>query len=144
MPSGVKVRRARRADFARVRALLGAGGPAPRAELKRFRRLVSTLREDLYVAEREGEAALVGLAVVVYARGLGPPTAVVRCLFCASEAIADVLLAWARARACARGCTRLEVQLAPGDEAAPASLGASLVGAGWHEGPRTLVRTLGT
>lgn len=141
MRSGVKVRRARRADFARVRALLGAGGLAARAERKRFRRLVATLREDLYLAEREDDAALVGLAVIVYARGLGPPTAVVRSLL-GSEAAAGLLLECARARAIARGCTRLELHLERDAGSVMATLAESLVAAGWLEGPRTLVRTL--
>jgi hypothetical protein len=141
MPTGVKVRRARRADFARVRGLLGVDGVAARAERKRFRRLVSTLREDLYLAEREDDAALLGLAVIVYARGLGPPTAVVRQLRGTSEAAAGLLLECARARAIARGCARLELHLEP-NGAVQAAFVASLVRAGWCEGPRTLMHTL--
>ena len=55
MQAALKVRRARRADFARVLALLGAPADASRADRKRFRRLVGTMREDLYVAERADE-----------------------------------------------------------------------------------------
>ena len=107
MQAELTVRRARRDDFARVRALLGASSDASRAERKRFRRLVSTLREDLYLAEREG-GGLEGLAVIAYLRGLGPTTAIVRDLRGSAEATA-LLLACARERAAARGCTRLEV-----------------------------------
>src|SRR5437879_9051112 len=76
MNARMRVRRARRDDLDRVRALLGAADvPTPR-ERKRWRRLVSTLGEDLYLAERDD--ALVGLAVIVYVRGLGAPAAIVR------------------------------------------------------------------
>jgi hypothetical protein len=43
MQAELTVRRARRDDFARVRALLGVPPRASRADRKRFRRLVSTL-----------------------------------------------------------------------------------------------------
>jgi hypothetical protein len=107
MQAELTVRRARRDDFPRVRALLGVDPAASRAERKRFRRLVSTLREDLYLAEREG-GDLEGLAVIAYLRGLGPTTAIVRDLRGSAEAT-ELLLACARERAAARGCTRLEV-----------------------------------
>lgn len=108
MSAELMVRRARRDDFPRVRALLGAPADATRAERKRFRRLVGTLREDLYVAERDGEHALAGLAVIAYVRGLGPMTAMVRELRGDAAAVA-ALLACAEARAAARGCVRLEM-----------------------------------
>src|SRR4029079_15456265 len=99
MDGRLRVRRARRSDLDRVRALLGeAGTPIVRADRKRWRRLVSTLREDLYLAEREDHDARVGLAVIIYARGLGPPAAIVRRLHGASDAT-DALLACARSRA---------------------------------------------
>jgi len=88
MQAELTVRRARRDDFARVRALLGVPSAASRAERKRFRRLVSTLREDLYLAERENGDGLEGLAVIAYLRGLGPPTAIVRDLHGSPEAMA--------------------------------------------------------
>jgi hypothetical protein len=141
MEPGLKVRRARRQDFEQVRALLGAQAPAARAERKRFRRLVSTLREDLYLAERERDAAVVGLAVVAYARGLGPPTAVVRRLLAPSSAATRLLLDSAYARAAARGCASIELQLEPDPELP--DLMDRLRGAGWTEGPRTLVRRVG-
>ena len=103
------MRRARREDFARVRRLLGVAPDATRAERKRYRRLVSTLREDLYVAEREGEEPLAGLVVVAYVRGLAQPTALVRELRGEPSAV-EALVACADARARARGCARLELQ----------------------------------
>jgi hypothetical protein len=138
MEPAVRVRRARRADFERVRALLGLSAPPARAERKRFRRLVSTLREDLYLAEREDDAGLVGLAVIAYALGLGPPTAVVRRLHGASHPAARLLLERARARAAARGCGRLELVLDPGDGLGPA-FADELRRAGWTDGPGSLV-----
>ncbi len=125
MQAELKVRRARREDFARVRALLGEVEPGDRADRKRFRRLVSTLREDLYLVERDGDERLAGLAVIVYVRGLGPSTAIVRS-FRGSDEAAALLLACARERAAARGCTRLEVHLE-----SPVRLDAE-----WHDGAR--------
>ena len=137
MDGRLRVRRARRDDLLHVRALLGKSDAPTPAERKRWRRLVSTLREDLYLAEREEDAVLVGLAVIVYVRGLGPPAAVVRRLIGASESAVGALLQCAHARAAARGCTRLEVQLeSDGDDV------TGLLADGWSEGPRTLVRAL--
>jgi hypothetical protein len=92
--------------------------------------LVSTLREDLYLVERAGDERLAGLAVIVYVRGLGPSTAIVRGLRGSDEATA-LLLACARRRAAARGCTRLEVQ-SEGE--------AALLEAGWQAGARVYHR----
>ncbi len=108
------VRRARREDFARVQALVGRDAPAARADRKRFRRLVSTLREDLYLALRVDDGTVEGLVVIAYVRGLGPSTAIVRALRGTNEAQA-LLLACAHGRAAARGCTRLELHLDDGD-----------------------------
>jgi hypothetical protein len=108
MHAELTVRRARRDDFARVRTLLGAAPAASRADRKRFRHLVSTLREDLYLAEHDGDAPLAGLAVIAYVRGLGASTAIVREL-CGSAEATSLLLACARKRAAARGCAWLEV-----------------------------------
>jgi hypothetical protein len=134
MQAELKVRRARRDDFARVRTLLGEDEPGARADRKRFRRLVSTLREDLYVVERLGDERLVGLAVIVYVRGLGPSTAIVRSLRGSDEA-AVLLLDCARARATARGCTRLEVHLDHTGGEMP-----DLIDETWHAGPCTYQR----
>lgn len=129
MQAELTVRRARRSDFARVRTLVGAPPEGSRAERKRFRRLVSTMREDLYLVERSAEEPLVGLAVIAYVRGLGPTTAIVRDLRGSDEAT-SLLLACAAARASARGCTRLEVQRAA-DDPWPSADGE------WHDGPRS-------
>jgi hypothetical protein len=110
MRGGLTVRRARRDDFARVRALLGMPADAARSERKRFRRLVSTVREDLYVAEREGADALAGLVLVAYVRGLHAPTAIVRELRGEDDATA-LLLARADRLATARGCASLELHV---------------------------------
>jgi len=136
MEPGLKIRRARRRDFEQVRTLLGVNAPAARAERKRFRRLVSTLREDLYLAERERDATVVGLAVIAYARGLGPPTAVIRRLLASSSTTTQLLLDSMYARAAARGCARVEIQLDdPG-------LAERLRETGWVDGPHTLARNV--
>ncbi len=134
MQGELTVRRARRDDFARVRALLGAPASASRADRKRFRRLVSTMREDLYVVERDGDDALAGLAVIAYLRGLGPMTAIVRELHGDVDAVA-LLLACAGTHASARGCTRLEVH--QDDRATTAGDEAS-----WEDGGRIHRRSL--
>lgn len=125
------MRRAHRDDFARVRALLGVATEATRAERKRFRRLVSTLREDCYVAERAGETPLAGLAVIAYVRGLAPTTALVRELRGDAEAVA-ALIACAHERAAARGCARLELHEA----------GANASDEGWDDAGRIRRRTV--
>ena len=137
MDGRVRVRRARRDDFVPVRALLGLGNAPTPAEHKRWRRLVSTLREDCYLAERDADAELLGVAVIVYVCGLGPPAAVVRRLIGATQPAAAALLECARARAAARGCTRLELQMEAEDLPV-----AGFLGNDWSEGPRTFVRML--
>jgi hypothetical protein len=132
MQAELTVRRARRDDFARVRTLLGASPEASRADRKRFRRLVSTLREDLYLAERDGTGGLEGLAVIAYVRGLGPSTAIVRELRGSAEATA-LLLACAWDRAAARGCTRLELH-----QETDTTIGA--LDPPWHDDARILRR----
>lgn len=137
MQAELKVRRARRDDFARVRALLGETSPGDRADRKRFRRLVSTLREDLYLVERIDDEHVVGLAVIAYVRGLGPSTAVVRGLQGSDEAAA-LLLACARERAAAHGCTRLEVHLDSTRDA------GAVLDEAWRDGPRLYHRPVTT
>jgi len=140
MDATLRVRRARRTDFERVRVLLERQGASARAERKRFRRLVSTLREDLYLAERIDDSTLVGLAVLAYTRGLGPPTATIRRLVTTSSAATTLLLDCARARARARDCSQLELQLErPANDVGP-SLAETLAHDGWTEGPRVLCR----
>lgn len=142
MQAALKLRRARRDDFARVQALLGATAAA-RADRKRFRRLVSTMREDLYLVEQEGDDALAGLAVIVYTRGLGPPTAIVRALSGTPDAM-RLLLDCARDRAAARGCTQLEVDV-PSAAGPAAELLATVLAAGpWSEGARVFRCAVGS
>jgi hypothetical protein len=142
MQPQLKVRRARRDDFERIRALLGIDEAATRSDRKRFRRLVSTLREDLYLVERGDDLAVIGLAVIAYARGLEHPTAIVRQLRSATDIAASLLLDCARTRAVARGCTRLELQADATLLSALPRLGEMLAGSGWIDGPRTLVCAL--
>jgi hypothetical protein len=137
MQAALRVRRARRADFARVQALLGASGEPSRADRKRFRRLVGTMREDLYLAERDDDQALAGLAVIAYVRGLGPATAIVRTLR-GTSAARELLLESARRHAVARGCTQLEVQ----DDPSSGADEATAFAAPWCEGPRILRRAV--
>jgi len=137
----VRVRRARRDDLDRVRALLGESAPPSLAERKRWRHLVSTLREDCYLAEREDDDVLLGLVLIAYTRGLGLPVAVVRTLHGPSDAVAQALLGCARRRARSHGCARLEVQM-PQESPLEPALTASLLGSGWQPGPRTLVCAL--
>lgn len=141
MQPELRVRRARRDDFERVQVLLGIEAPATRGARKRFRRLVSTLREDCYLAERDDGASLAGVAVIAYARGLGPATAIVRALHGSSDAAA-LLLDCARRRALARGCTRLELQLDRDATPAPAALAETLERDGWTDGGRILQRAV--
>ena len=140
MQAALKVRRARRDDFARVQALLGATSAA-RADRKRFRRLVSTMREDLYVVEQDGGDALAGLAVIVYTRGLGPPTAIVRVLRGTPDAV-RLLVDCALDRAAARGCTQLEVDLTSTAEPATKLLATELAAGQWSEGARVFRRAV--
>ena len=141
MQPHLTVRRARRDDFDRVRQLLGVDASAGPAERKQFRRLVSTLREDLYLVERTDDLRVVALAVIVYVRGLGDRTAVVRQLRGPGDAAA-LLLDCARARARARGCARLEVQLDAALTTALPELPARLADAGWRDEARIMVDTL--
>jgi hypothetical protein len=135
MESGIRVRRARRDDFDRIHTLIAGDAPPTRAARKRFRRLVGSLREDCYVAERADDRRLVGVMVVVYARALGPSTATVRRLLGVEDAMAP-LLARARTLAAARRCTVLELLVpAEGVACEPA-----LLAAGWLPGLRVLVQ----
>jgi len=141
MQAALKVRRARRDDFTRVQALLGATSPAARADRKRFRRLVSTMREDCYVAEREDEDALAGVVVIVYARGLGSLTAIVRSLLGAPD-VMRALLDCAHRRAAARGCTQLEVDVPLACPSADELVASVLGTEPWSEGARVFRRAV--
>lgn len=131
------MRRARRGDIDGVRTLIGSAGAATRADRKRFRQLVSTRREDCYVAEPAAGGALVGLVLVSYTRGLDGPTATIRRVATTSPAAVGPLLERARELADARHCRRLEIVVHASDASA---LGAALGEGGWDAGPQTFVR----
>lgn len=104
---GVRVRRGRRSDFERLRALL----PADPVRRERFdRRTLATLGGDVYVAEDAG-GEIVGVVAVVYLRSLAAgrfdavlDTALVRG---SAAGLLDELVAFAETRARRRGCRRL-------------------------------------
>jgi len=118
----VRVRRGRRSDFARVRALLRE--PGPRRE--RFdRRTLGSLAGDVYVAEARG-GEIVGIVAVAYLRSLaeGRFAAVLDAARVVPESapLLDRLIAFAEARARRRGCRRLAAWVSPGDAALRAAL----------------------
>jgi N-acetylglutamate synthase-like GNAT family acetyltransferase len=143
IPAPVKLRRARRTDFARIVAVLAASGqavpPPDRATLRRFRRVVADLGSDLYVAlERERP---VGVVYVTYARQLATAArARVETLAVApginAAAATAALLDCAVARARRRGCAAL--WLAEGSAAGAAVDGRD----GWRVVGGTLVMEL--
>jgi len=113
-PTSVRHRRARRADFDAIRALLETSALSAlgqeRADLRRFRRLVADLGADLYVAERD--TRVLGVVHVTYTRLLTrSPQARLQLLAVAPDARASgvgrALIALAAARARRRGCTAL-------------------------------------
>lgn len=137
--TAVRVRRGRRADFAQVQAVLGAGAGG-RAE-RFYRRMLADLGVDLYVAE-DGAGAIVGLVSVAYVRSLaaGGAAAVLdtaRVSVAPAAPLLDGLVAFAEARARRRGCRRLDVRVDAGD----AELRATLLGRGYGPG-ETLGATL--
>lgn len=109
----VRIRRAQRRDFAAVAELcarLGAGHlEETRHALRRFRRIVADLGNDLYLAESSGK--LSGLLHLHYTRQLlEPPRAEVSLLLSdptASPAPAGELVTFALQRARRRRCGRL-------------------------------------
>jgi N-acetylglutamate synthase-like GNAT family acetyltransferase len=137
-PTDIRVRRSRRSDLGRVRALLPAG--AERRE--RFdRRTLASLAGDLYVAE-DGQGAIVGIVSVAYVRSIaeGRFAAVLDAARTASDSapLLDRLIAFAEARARRRGCRRLAAWVDPGD----AALRTALESRGYQTGP-LLVTELG-
>jgi GNAT superfamily N-acetyltransferase len=133
----IRHRRVRRADFDAVRALLADSGlPLPTAERSdrhRFRRLMSDLGADLYLAER-GPSAL-GILHVTYVRRLAAPAAARIELLLVSppvrlQGIGRGLLAFAIERARRRGCGVLRCRVGHGAEAARMFFGRT----GWRGG----------
>src|SRR5215475_4827661 len=109
--TGIRLRRGRRRDLAQVQSLLGLAGGGRLARF--FRRVVSDLGTDLYVAE-DGDGAIVGLVSVVYARSLvrGGVSATLDGAR-AAPALLDRLVAFAEERARRRGCRRLAAWVEP-------------------------------
>lgn len=133
----VQHRRVRRTDFDAVRTLLADGGlPSPsadRGDRHRFRRLMSDLGADLYLAER-GPSAL-GIVHITYVRRLAAPaTARIELLLVSPAArlqgIGRGLVAFAVERARRRGCAVLRCRVGPGAEVARIFFGRT----GWRGG----------
>jgi hypothetical protein len=117
-----RVRRGRRSDVARARALLPGGNGAR----ERFdRRTFASLAGDVYVAE-DGEGAIVGIVSVAYLRSLreGRLAAVLDAARARedSAALLDRLIAFAEIRARRRGCRSLAAWIDPRDVALQAAL----------------------
>ncbi len=138
-----RVRRAQRRDFAGVAELcsrLGVGVlGTDRRTIRRFRRIVADLGNDLYLAE-VGDS-LCGLVHIVYARELvGPPRAEVALLLAddpSGEARAR-LLACALQRARKRQCSRVVLRMG----SVPTDLAELLQREGFHCGGEWYVRDL--
>jgi N-acetylglutamate synthase-like GNAT family acetyltransferase len=118
----VRVRRGRRSDVARVRALLPASDP----QRERFdRRTFASLAGDVYVAE-DAAGAIVGVVSVAYVRSLGEgrTAAVLDAARAAADSapLLDRLIAFAEMRARRRGCRRLAAWIHPDDAALRAAL----------------------
>jgi hypothetical protein len=126
----VRVRRSRRSDLARVRALLPSDG----GRRERFdRRTLASLASDVYVAE-DARGAIVGIVSVAYLRSLaeGRFAAVLDAARAAADSppLLDRLIAFAEARARRRGCRRLAACIGPGDGALRAALESRGYGSG--------------
>src|SRR6059036_3763081 len=138
--TGVRVRRGRRRDVARLAPLLGARG-GDRLE-RVMRRILADLGTDVYVAE-DGEGEIVGLVSVVYARSLvrGGMSAMLdgaRARRDPARPLLEELVAFAEERARKRGCRRLTAWVDPADGA----LRATLLARGYQSG-ELLVTDLG-
>lgn len=137
--NAVRVRRGRRSDLPRVRALLPVAADGRR---ERFdRRTFASLAGDVYVAEDAG-GAIVGIVSVAYLRSVtaGRTAAVLDAARAAPDSgpLLDRLIAFAEARARRRGCTRLAAWIDPTD----AALRAALESRGYRT-EATLVADLG-
>lgn len=122
--SGVRIRRAHWRDFEAVASLVAqcaAGTLLPeRRTLRRFRRIVHDLGNDLYLAFLQD--VLVGLVHIVYVRELVAPrrAEISRILVSPGAATTDVarlLLRFARKRAQRRDCGVVVFRASGGDEA---------------------------
>jgi L-amino acid N-acyltransferase YncA len=119
----VRVRRGRRSDVVRARALLPATEGARR---ERFdRRTFASLGGDVYVAE-DADGAIVGIVSVAYLRSLGQGrlAAVLDAARARADSgpLLDRLIAVAETRARRRGCRRLAAWIDPADVALRAAL----------------------
>jgi GNAT superfamily N-acetyltransferase len=117
LPRPIRHRRARRADFPALTALLAAADVATiaddRRSRSRFRRVVADLGADLYVATID--EVLCGVVHVTYSRQLvGDPAATVELLAVAPTArhlgVGAALLGLSVARARGRACRVLSVR----------------------------------
>lgn len=131
----VRCRRARRTDFVELMRILAESGlpvpPADHATLKRFRRIVSDLGGDLYLAMDEERT--VGFVHVTYARQVATAArARIEALVVAPGArrcgVGAALLALVLGRARRRGCARVDLADPP-----PPEVRAFLAAGGWHE-----------
>jgi hypothetical protein len=129
--TGVRLRRGRRHDAARLASLLGPAGEG----LERVvRRLLADLGNDVYVAE-DGRGEIVGLVSVVYARSLmrGGVSAMLDGARARDEAtgpLLEGLVAFAEERARKHGCRRLTAWVDPTDR----ELRATLLARGYRPG----------
>jgi GNAT superfamily N-acetyltransferase len=121
--SSIRIRRARRGDFAAVREVLAASGAAcpagERADLRRFRRIVADLSGDFYVALADDR--VVGFVQVSYARQVAAPgRARIEALVVApawrEHGVASSLVDLAARRARRRGCVEVGWTAPPGRE----------------------------
>ncbi len=116
----MRIRRARRTDFADVMRLLAEAGrvvpPPDRATLRRFRQLVADLGADVYLAFVD--AVLAGLVHVTYARQLvhGPLARIDHLVVAAPlrrRGVGTALLRLALIRANKRGCKAVTCAVDP-------------------------------
>jgi N-acetylglutamate synthase-like GNAT family acetyltransferase len=131
----IRHRRCRRTDFVAVLSVLAAAGlpvpPADRSMLRRFRRLVSDLGTDFYVAT-QGEQ-VVGFVHVTYVRQLATGMrARIEALVVAPAArgrgVGSSLVELARRRAGRRSCHDLCCAI----EAGQTGVGALFIRNGWQ------------
>jgi hypothetical protein len=137
LEGGLRLRRSRRTDLVRVRALL----PVADRERDRFdRRTLAGLAQDVYVAEAPG-GTIVGIVAIGYLRSLRDRRwdAVLdtACTAAGEGPLLDALLDLAEERARRRGCHRVRAWPAHDDR----SLRRALAARGW-QGDEMLVGAL--